>query len=880
MAGGSGFGPGDVMYCAMPMFHGNALNTCVVPAIAAGAELVLRRRFSASGFLPDVRRYGVTYFNYVGRALAYVLATPPRARRRRQHACASASAPTPRRRTSRRSSAASPAPSSRATGRARGRSRCRGCPGTPRQAMGKPPPGTDVVIVDPVTGIECPPARFDAEGKLRNASEAIGEIVSRDGVARFEGYYANDEADAERTRDGWFWSGDLGYRDDDGLLLLRRAHGGLAAGRRGELRRRARGADPRPLPGRRHRGGAPRARPPHRRPGRWRRSSWPTPTPSTPPPSGTSSSDQSDLGTKWAPRFVRITDRIPLTGTGKVDKRPLRRQHWTTTDPVWWRPFASRGGGPPSAYRRLTADDVDALDARVRRARPPAPCSSCEADARWTCNGRTVLVTGANTGIGRATATELARRGARVHVACRSAERARPVLDDITTAHGPDAASFLALDLADLASVRAAAPTLHRHGRAAARPDRQRRAGGPAGPHHRRLRAGLRGQPPGPLPLHHDAPRHARAAVPRRGWWWWRATRTTRPRVSTSTRCAGAPPASPALPSTACPSCATSCSPRSSPAGRTGRRSTTYALASRGDRVGHLAASPLAPRAAGQALHEVHRGGQRARRCTAPPIPRCRGVRAATTTTAPSAPRRSGPPPSSVRSCGSGAWPGPGPDRLLASAMRGLQSGTEKRSEKEDGHGTHGQGQGPGDPAGRQGPAGGPGGTGQAGRHPGQAQGRRPAARAGGHHLHPAHGARRCRRRRPGRPRSSASSRPSRPSTGRAGDLGQRRGGRDDRRRRPRRHHPDATDPHAPRPADPAPAPPAASAGPIPRPSTARAKAEAGRWVGTSPPIPSSRRSSTGSTPSSARRSSRSTCCGATAPSIRSTTSCARSSTR
>ncbi len=71
--------------------------------------------------------------------------------------------------------------------------------------------------------------------------------------------------------------------------------------------------------------------------------------------------------------------------------------------------------------------------------------------------GRTVLVTGANTGIGRATATELARRGARVHVACRSYERARPVLDDIATAHGADAASFLALDLADLASVRAGA---------------------------------------------------------------------------------------------------------------------------------------------------------------------------------------------------------------------------------------------------------------------------------------------------------------------------------------------------------------------------------------------------------------------------------------
>jgi fatty-acyl-CoA synthase len=71
---------------------------------------------------------------------------------------------------------------------------------------------------------------------------------------------------------------------------------------------------------------------------------------------------QPDLGTKWAPRFVRVTDRIPLTGSGKVDKRPLRREHWKTSDAVWWRPFLARGGGAMPPYRRLTAADVDALD--------------------------------------------------------------------------------------------------------------------------------------------------------------------------------------------------------------------------------------------------------------------------------------------------------------------------------------------------------------------------------------------------------------------------------------------------------------------------------------------------------------------------------------
>src|SRR5208283_560392 len=51
------------------------------PTLAAGATLALPStgRFSASGFLPDVRRHRVTYFNYVGKPLSYVLATPPRA---------------------------------------------------------------------------------------------------------------------------------------------------------------------------------------------------------------------------------------------------------------------------------------------------------------------------------------------------------------------------------------------------------------------------------------------------------------------------------------------------------------------------------------------------------------------------------------------------------------------------------------------------------------------------------------------------------------------------------------------------------------------------------------------------------------------------------
>ena len=72
-------------------------------------------------------------------------------------------------------------------------------------------------------------------------------------------------------------------------------------------------------------------------------------------------------------------------------------------------------------------------------------------------DGRTFLITGANTGIGRATTEALAARGATVYMACRSEARARPVRDAIATATGNDNLHLIALDLADLASVRAGA---------------------------------------------------------------------------------------------------------------------------------------------------------------------------------------------------------------------------------------------------------------------------------------------------------------------------------------------------------------------------------------------------------------------------------------
>ena len=71
--------------------------------------------------------------------------------------------------------------------------------------------------------------------------------------------------------------------------------------------------------------------------------------------------------------------------------------------------------------------------------------------------GRTVVVTGANTGIGKATAVALARGGWRVYVAARSAAKGEAAVASIKAAAGSDSVFFLALDLADLESVRSCA---------------------------------------------------------------------------------------------------------------------------------------------------------------------------------------------------------------------------------------------------------------------------------------------------------------------------------------------------------------------------------------------------------------------------------------
>ena len=70
------------------------------------------------------------------------------------------------------------------------------------------------------------------------------------------------------------------------------------------------------------------------------------------------------------------------------------------------------------------------------------------------------MITGSNTGIGRAAAASLAGRGATVVLACRSEEKTRPVIEEMVAASGNPRIEFCPCDLGDLASVRSATATL------------------------------------------------------------------------------------------------------------------------------------------------------------------------------------------------------------------------------------------------------------------------------------------------------------------------------------------------------------------------------------------------------------------------------------
>jgi fatty-acyl-CoA synthase len=344
----------DVLYSAMPMFHLNALMGSLFPGLSAGARVVLKRRFSASAFLGEVREHRCTSFNYVGRALSYILAQPPSDQDADNALvfCVGAEASTHDRKEFRRRFGCYVVEGYTSS---EGGVSINPFPGMPADALGRPADGMDVAIVDPETGTECARARFGPGRQLLNPTEAIGEIVRRDSGASFEGYYANEEADALRTRNGWFWSGDLGYRDDEGTFYF--------AGR-GDDWLRVDGENFAAAPVEAILGRHPDVAAavvfavPDSRTGDQVMTALELRSGATFDAVAFTAflEAQPDLGTKWAPRYVRVAEALPLTGTGKLDRKALRADRWQTADPVWWR------HGRELGYRRLSGDERQGIE--------------------------------------------------------------------------------------------------------------------------------------------------------------------------------------------------------------------------------------------------------------------------------------------------------------------------------------------------------------------------------------------------------------------------------------------------------------------------------------------------------------------------------------
>ena len=310
-------GPADVCYVSMPLFHSNAVLVGWAVAIASRSSLALRRKFSASQFLPDVRRFGATYANYVGKPLSYVLATPERpddADNPLRAVYGNEGAPADLERFASRFGTVV----MDGFGSTEGGVNIARTPDTPAGSLGPLPEGIDIVDVE--TGEPCPPG-------------VTGELVNVSDTGRFEGYYNDPDADADRMRGGVYHSGDLAYRDVNGYAYF--------AGRLGDWMR----VDGENL------GSAPIERVLLRHPDVVEVAVYGIPAPDVGDQVMAALvltedatfdleefrvflAGQPDLGPKQWPAFVRVSAELPRTETFKVIKRQLSAQGTECDDPV------------------------------------------------------------------------------------------------------------------------------------------------------------------------------------------------------------------------------------------------------------------------------------------------------------------------------------------------------------------------------------------------------------------------------------------------------------------------------------------------------------------------------------------------------------------
>jgi fatty-acyl-CoA synthase len=336
----------------------------------------MRERFSASAFVPDVLRYGVTFWNYVGEPVHYILGAIEREysgdaariraeltenpRNRLRYAVGNGAAPPD---IDRFACWLGLEDMFELYGSTEATISTFRKKGDPRGSVGEI---KDVAVkILSESGAECPPAEIEADGKIANYAEAVGEIcrVAPD-AGLFQGYFANEGATTSKYREGVYHSGDLGHLQIvDGVRYL------FFDGRTDDwIRKDGENFS-----------AAQVARLVQEHDDVLLAAAYGVPCPVSDElvmvalklregvnfdPQGffdycDESTREGGMDPKWFPDFVRITDEFEYTQTQKVLVRNLKRDHFDlrrlADQPVFWR---RRGD---TSYRPFTRAEFDLL---------------------------------------------------------------------------------------------------------------------------------------------------------------------------------------------------------------------------------------------------------------------------------------------------------------------------------------------------------------------------------------------------------------------------------------------------------------------------------------------------------------------------------------
>ena len=206
-----GFGPEDRLLTIMPLFHMNAVSVTTMSALYAGGSTVISPKFSGSLFWQIVSDYQITSFGSVATMLSMLLTTYPegvpadlKTKQLRFAMCGSAPVPAE---TIKRFEEMFGCLVVEGYGLSESTCRSTFNPPDNRRRAGSCglPIGNEMRVVD------------DNDNDVPTGS--LGEIVLR-GENILKGYYKNPEATKNAFRNGWFHTGDVAYRDQDGFYYI------------------------------------------------------------------------------------------------------------------------------------------------------------------------------------------------------------------------------------------------------------------------------------------------------------------------------------------------------------------------------------------------------------------------------------------------------------------------------------------------------------------------------------------------------------------------------------------------------------------------------------------------------------------------------------